>query len=691
MKRIGYIIVVCCLCLSARAQLNQQTVDAYIADVKAYESAVKDLTGRRPAQAVATLNDLIAKSEKTAGYPQKELASYYSARAQAYLRLKQYRESVTDCEHALTLLKKVGSEGRADQSSVWYKLALAYYYWGKSSESLQAADQCVETAKDYYGLLHSETLDAYSLRSNLAAFGNQKQVALNDRKEIFGIIQKNIERNFVYLTATERSGYWNKYMPETTHMYAFAHKMQEWQSDFTAALYNQQLLAKGLLLTAESALQRTVDNDPALRNNYQQIRQLRLKASDNKTLPDEADRAALEADRLERELGVKAVGIRNFLDFMKVHVSDVRQRLSNDDVAIEFVDYRVGKDSVMYAALILSPRWQHVRFLPLIEAKELARHTDRLAPYIWQSILDLLGYQPKNIYFAPSGMLYLYPVESHRLTDGRLMCEAYRMHRLSSTRWLSYKGDDLQGHDVVVYGGIAYDEDTDCDVPTTANDRGAVVGLPYLSGSKSEAELITQTINGIRQKGTQARMLLCHQATEASFKALSGQQTRILHIATHGFYRAGKKTETPLDDALQRSGLLFAGANNVWPDGPFNRGANDGVLTADEISSLDLRGLTLTVLSACETGQGDVSGDGVFGLQRGFKKAGAQSILMSLWKVDDEATCLLMTEFYRNWIEMKMSKHDALESAKNMVRSHKEKGWDNPKYWAAFILLDGLD
>ena len=189
----------------------------------------------------------------------------------------------------------------------------------------------------------------------------------------------------------------------------------------------------------------------------------------------------------------------------------------------------------------------------------------------------------------------------------------------------------------------------------------------------------------------QAGMLLCREATEASVKALSGQQTRILHIATHGFYQASKNAETSLDNALQRCGLFFAGANDVWPDGPINRGTNDGVLTADEISTLDLQGLTLTVLSACETGQGDVSGDGVFGLQRGFKKAGAQSILMSLWKVDDEATCLLMTEFYRNWIAQEMTKHDALEAAKQTVRSHKEKGWDNPNYWAAFILLDGLD
>jgi CHAT domain-containing protein len=115
------------------------------------------------------------------------------------------------------------------------------------------------------------------------------------------------------------------------------------------------------------------------------------------------------------------------------------------------------------------------------------------------------------------------------------------------------------------------------------------------------------------------------------------------------------------------------------------------VLTAKEIAKLDLRGLNLAVLSACQTGLGELKEDGVFGLQRGFKKAGVGSIVMSLWKVDDEATCLLMTEFYRNWIGGKMTKHDALENAKQTVRSHKEKGWDDPIFWAAFILLDALD
>jgi CHAT domain-containing protein len=153
-------------------------------------------------------------------------------------------------------------------------------------------------------------------------------------------------------------------------------------------------------------------------------------------------------------------------------------------------------------------------------------------------------------------------------------------------------------------------------------------------------------------------------------------------------YGADESAKTKEDRSLSRSGLLMTGAADYIFGYETDFMAEDGVLTAREISQLDLSGLDLCVLSACQTALGDISGDGVFGLQRGFKKAGAKSILMSLWKVDDEATCLLMTEFYKNWITEGMTKHDALEAAKKAVRSHKEKGWDDPKYWAAFILLD---
>ena len=107
-------------------------------------------------------------------------------------------------------------------------------------------------------------------------------------------------------------------------------------------------------------------------------------------------------------------------------------------------------------------------------------------------------------------------------------------------------------------------------------------------------------------------------------------------------------------------------------------------LTAWDIALLDLRQTDMVLLSACETGLGAVSGEGVFGLQRGFKMAGVQTLVMSLWKVDDRATQLLMTTFYRHLILEGKSKHEAFRLAIQAVRTQ----FETPEYWAAFILLD---
>jgi len=194
-------------------------------------------------------------------------------------------------------------------------------------------------------------------------------------------------------------------------------------------------------------------------------------------------------------------------------------------------------------------------------------------------------------------------------------------------------------------------------------------------------------------------------ANEESFKALCGKHQNILHIATHGFYWSDSTAQkadffsqrmttildrnmptSPSIDPLNRCGLLFAGANTAYSghSSELPEGVQDGILTAKEISLLDLRDADLVVLSACETGKGEITGEGVFGLQRAFKQAGAQTLIMSLWKVDDKATQLLMTEFYRNWITNHQSKRAAFRNAQNAVRSQ----YKEPYYWAGFIMLD---
>lgn len=178
------------------------------------------------------------------------------------------------------------------------------------------------------------------------------------------------------------------------------------------------------------------------------------------------------------------------------------------------------------------------------------------------------------------------------------------------------------------------------------------------------------------------------KASEAYIKSVSGNYGDIIHFATHGFFH--KDNALDRMSSLTNSGLLLSGASYTFSnDGVLPDNIDDGILFSHEISRLDMRDVNLAVLSTCDSSLGVISHDGVFGLQRGFKLAGANSILMSLWKVDDDATCKLMTEFYSNWIGKKMTKYDALKEAKCTVRE--TKGWEDPKYWAAFILLDALD
>ena len=142
---------------------------------------------------------------------------------------------------------------------------------------------------------------------------------------------------------------------------------------------------------------------------------------------------------------------------------------------------------------------------------------------------------------------------------------------------------------------------------------------------------------------------------------------------------------TPNGNYMMWSGLVLAGGNNAWQCKPLPKGVEDGILTADEISRLDLSHTRLVVLSACETARGHIDNtDGVWGLQRAFKQAGAGTIVMTLWKVSDETTCMFMTEFYRQ-LANDLNTRQALKRARTYLI---EQGATDPYYWAAFVAMD---
>jgi MYXO-CTERM domain-containing protein len=180
-----------------------------------------------------------------------------------------------------------------------------------------------------------------------------------------------------------------------------------------------------------------------------------------------------------------------------------------------------------------------------------------------------------------------------------------------------------------------------------------------------------------------ARLLLGAEATEQAVKAARGP--RILHLATHGFFLPGSwlapRGEGALSDVenpLLRSGLAFAGADGL------RSGSEDGLLTALEVATLDLRGTRLAVLSACETGLGQAErGEGVYGLRRALAIAGAETQVISLWRVDDAATRALMVAYYGH-LRQGGGRAEALRRAQLEMLARRETS--HPFYWAGFIV-----
>jgi CHAT domain-containing protein len=248
------------------------------------------------------------------------------------------------------------------------------------------------------------------------------------------------------------------------------------------------------------------------------------------------------------------------------------------------------------------------------------------------------------------------------------------------------------------YNNLSNQKDTAFAGGVLSSNRGEEPGswlrggkITELPGTKAE---VTGIARLLRERKVAVDTLTGVRATEAALKRVNNPQ--VLHIATHGFFRAntinsqetiirdiGIKVHAQPYDPLLNAGLLLAGCQAVFTGEKGAGTAEDGVLTAYEAMNLNLDKTDLVILSACQTGLGDVkNGEGVYGLQRAFQIAGAKAVLMSLWKVDDKVTQLLMQSFYTYWLtsgDLRM----AFSKAQHEIREQ----YPQPFFWGAFVLL----
>lgn len=485
--------------------------------------------------------------------------------------------------------------------------------------------------------------------------------------EALPIIRNSLAKSFFMLEDKERAEFWKKYISifgESLPRMCYAAE----NPHFSGLMFDASLLSKGILLNTE---------------------------------------------RLKRNLMQGNAQVDDFVKPFFLKWRDIQTQLKEDDIAIEHVRINLYPNIPVYVAITIRRGYEMPQITKLFFEDELKQVSDTLyyqcadmTDLVWKPLqAELQGV--KNIYFSPSGALYNIGIEYLP------KMEDYNIYRISSTRELVTDRKNKAENHAVLYGGLDYyarldnngKDRTDDDIYIEhANVRGMNLrgGKEFLPQTKVEVEQIGEELNNAQWN---YNLLVGENGTEESFNSLNGKKFKALHISTHGFYYTPEEADytgysflhldnhiaSAEDKALTRSGLIMAGANHILEGDTLPDNVEDGILTAKEIANVDLRGLDLVVLSACQTGLGDISqGEGVFGLQRGFKKAGANSILMSLWEVDDKATQILMTQFYKHLLSGQ-SKRQALLSAQKHLRNIEGGKYNDPKYWAAFILLDGKE
>ncbi len=630
-----------------------------------------------------------------------------------YNLAEQYDSALVNAVKSQKIIEDYFSPVSIESALSHYNMGMCYkgkQLWEDANIRFQ---QCYYIFKSH-GLIHS-CLNVLALLSE-CSFKLQDNGALTKYvTEIQNLARENLMLTFQELTYDERSRYIEEYsdmLNRQIPMYAY----YTHSDSIIEAGYNASLMMKGALLNSENSIKRVIEEsqDTSLKNLWEEMkvdRYILTKNLEKDSLYRKIDADSLQEViyRLEDSLVVKCKEYGDITRSMKLKWNDVQQHLHPDEVVIEFLNFPINKDSVMYVALVLREDSQTPKMIPLFEEKQLNGFPDsihyqcrEMTDLVWKPLQsELEGI--KNIYFSPSGRLYNIGIE---YLPGM---ENYNIIRLSSTRELVTEEETRTGNRAVLYGGLDYYAKLDTlskDKSITTLNETFIRGLDIRGGKNKlphTREEVEDISNELRKANWNCLVDSASMGTEESFKALSGKKISILHIATHGFYYTPEKADNKRykflqldnrfasaeDKALTRSGLIMSGANHILEREELPDNVEDGILTAKEIADVDLRGLDLVVLSACQTGLGDISqGEGVFGLQRGFKKAGAKSILMSLWKVDDKATKILMTQFYKYWLSGQ-SKRQAMLSAQKYLREVEGGKYNEPKYWAAFILLDG--
>ena len=516
------------------------------------------------------------------------------------------------------------------------------------------------------------------------------EVAMTKVDEAAQLQLQNIEHNFNYLSEYEKENSYDR-IKSTFELFnsifveGLLNEKINKNSDWVSPFFRYQAATKGLIINNTNRIITQLNTGENLEGQQMYNELLKTKnelansfSVTNHTEENEKIKALkIKINQLEKEIGK----IVQFDSTPIIMISDIQNKLKQGENYIEIVRANSFKGKPYY--IFLGIQSTHTLALNLVAGSDLEdKHLkyysntrilkiEDIASFdiYLKPILDVTENDIKNLYISPDGAYNLINLSNiYNPSTKKFTLEEKSIVNLPSISiFLDSVENNINYHNIILFGNPIFNERN--FAAEERGLRGLVRGnVSNLPGTGIEIDKIAKLASDYN---IFAKQNIQHQATEQQLKSI--QSPDILHLATHGFFDSRQSYGI----AMMNSGILLSefSSDSIT--------SQDGVFTSYEASCLDLHKTSLVVLSACETGKGDLQfGEGVFGLQRSFIVAGVDNIIMSMWKVDDNATQELMVHFYQKLFEG-MTVKQAFEAAQLELKQN----YPDPYYWGAFKLL----
>jgi len=658
----------------------------------------------------------IALVEPTLGSEHPLVATLLNNLGELYRAQGNYGAALPLYQRSLSTRERVLGQAHPDVATSLNNLAELYRSQGNYGAALPLYQRSIALRQQVLGSEHPYL--ALSLANVAKAYWAQGNLneALATLTRSLDIEETNLSRNLVVGSEEYKRNYLSTFQDSTNTAISF-HLQGNPQNPAAATLaFTTILRRKGRLLDVlaqtSSRLRRQLD--AAGQQQLDELIRLRTQIASLTFVRDRPPPSAqinqLEqrARQLEAQLVSQSANFR--VEVTPVTLAAVQQAIPADAVLLEFIQYVPYNPQTnrwqapRYAVYALkatgSPQWRDLGTVAevdqVISAARSRVADPRLPPTVIKPPLKaayerlLAPLEPfltgsTHLLVAPDGQLNTLPFEALVDRQDRYLLESYTITLLTSGRdLLRLQARGRSPNPPLIMGNPSFGQATG----RTASNGARSLDLRSLTFNELPATATeVKTLSGLLP---QAQVLTGSSATETAVK--QANRPRILHLATHGFFlesppvspqvlqnSRGLNAPVPLggENPLLRSGLAMAGFNQR------QSGTDDGVLTALEVTGLNLDGTELVVMSACDTGRGDIlNGEGVYGLRRAFTLAGARTQVSSLWKVDDTTTQQLMVTFYQKLAAGK-GRSEALRQAQLALMQDGNK--QIPYFWAAFV------